>query len=411
MPIIRLLSEGEVPVALLSETTQPLAPASTSAIGTSTYAARADHVHPEQVIDITDALSTTNPLPAGTANPGMSVKAAREDHVHPGEDLVLSDDIPLIDGVASAGVSADPSRSDHVHPFPTTAKSIPVDADSLAILDSSDNILKKITFAELVTAFNIRTRLTSNHTLYVRTDGNDSNNGLTNTAGGAFLTIQAALTFALERYDLGGYNLTIQLANGTYTGGISVGSPQTGRGSIIIQGDTTTPSNVILSTGSATCIFVNNGIRLHIRGIKLTSTAYLAFAQFNASIYFDGKMDFGSSSFAQIISVWHGLILIGSNCNITGAGSFFLYSDRGGLIVTAGALTFTISGTLNYPNQFAKAVDGGIINSSGCTFSGGDVTGGRYFAQNNGIIETHSANANYFPGDVAGTTATGGIYG
>ena len=41
--------------------------------------------------------------------------------------------------------------------------------------------------------------LTSDRTYYVNTDGNDSNNGLTTTAAGAFRTIQHAIG-ALPQY-------------------------------------------------------------------------------------------------------------------------------------------------------------------------------------------------------------------
>lgn len=84
MPIIRLLAPGEVPVALLSTTELPKVPAETPVIGTSTYAARADHVHPEQELS---PLSMINPLPAGTASPGISLNVSREDHVHEGQPI------------------------------------------------------------------------------------------------------------------------------------------------------------------------------------------------------------------------------------------------------------------------------------------------------------------------------------
>src|SRR5262249_34509389 len=58
-----------------------------------------------------------------------------------------------------------------------------------------------------------RPRLTGNTTYYVRTDGNDGNDGLTNTAGGAFLTVQAAFN-KLMAVDCNGYPVTIQAADG-----------------------------------------------------------------------------------------------------------------------------------------------------------------------------------------------------
>jgi hypothetical protein len=49
------------------------------------------------------------------------------------------------------------------------------------------------------------------------------------------------------------------------------------------------------------------------------------------------------------------------------------------------------------------------ISSANVTFSGA-ATGARYFANMNSIIQTNGGGANFFPGDSAGSTATGGQY-
>jgi len=98
-----------------------------------------------------------------------------------------------------------------------------------------------------VSPSSVRTKLTANRTYYVRTDGNDSNTGLTNTSGGAFLTVQAAIN-TVAALDLQIYNVTIQIADGTYAGAMVVNGPWLGTGDVTIQGNNATPSNVVLST-------------------------------------------------------------------------------------------------------------------------------------------------------------------
>ena len=120
--------------------------------------------------------------------------------------------------------------------------------------------------------------LTANRTYYVRSDGNDSNTGLANTSGGALLTIQKAID-TVAALDISTYSVTIQVGAGTYTVPASVSGPWVKSGSVTLVGDTTTPSNVVVSvSGTLACISVSGCGRLNVGGFKLTKPTTTASA-------------------------------------------------------------------------------------------------------------------------------------
>jgi len=244
--------------------------------------------------------------------------------------------------------------------------------------------------------------LTANRTYYVRTDGSDSNNGLANTAGGAFLTIQKAIDTAVA-LDLGIYSVTINVADGTYTGAVVL-KAYVGVGPIYITGNTGTPSNVVISTTGASAIAGSSCGTWTIGGVKVqTATAgYGVYIQGGTSIVTLNKVDFGvvGGVYSHIHAALGASITIIGNYTISGnSGNSHYYAIENGVIII-GAVTVTLSGTPTY-QRFALAYMAGLIRSA-ATFSGSG-TGVRYLAIKNGSFEVYSAGANYFPGNSAGS--------
>jgi hypothetical protein len=69
----------------------------------------------------------------------------------------------------------------------------------------------------------------------------------------------------------------------------------------------------------------------------------------------------------------------------------------------------TLTGTPAFATAFAYASIAGIQAWNGTTFSG-SATGPRYSVAGNSVVNTAGGGANFFPGNAAGSTATGGQY-
>lgn len=255
----------------------------------------------------------------------------------------------------------------------------------------------------------LRQSLSADTTYYVRTDGSDSNNGLADTSGGAFLTIQKAIDTACA-VDMRTFQVTIQVGAGTYTGANSLRS-YLGNLRPIIVGDETTPTNVVINPTGGTCFQSDGTDPWSIRGFRLkTTTSGIGLDALNGGAIYFRKIDFNTCVSAHCRAYLNGNIASEGDFSVSGNSDFCMVAIASGVISLNNTTTVTVSGTPAWGTACAYTSMTGVIYSSGPVWSGA-ATGTRYSASLNGVINSGGGGANYFPGDVAGSTATGGQYG
>lgn len=251
--------------------------------------------------------------------------------------------------------------------------------------------------------------LTANRDYYVRTDGSDSNTGLTNNSGGAFLTQQKAVD-TVAALDLSIYNVTIFCGPGTRTAPVTL-KKLTGSGTASIEGDTTTPSNCTQSVTGGQCFTMASGAVWQMRGVKLSTTTSgypIDVSAAGCELTIDGKMEYGATPSYHIVVATGGTLRITSPYTISSGGLAHLFVQSGGILLyTPGAVT--LSGSPAWSSAFVSVTSGGLVTTASATFSG-TTTGKRYEVTLGGIINTFGGGASYFPGNSAGSTATGGQY-
>jgi hypothetical protein len=256
--------------------------------------------------------------------------------------------------------------------------------------------------------------LTANRSYYVRTDGSDSNNGLANTSGGAFLTIQKAIDVTCG-LDTGIYNVGINVADGTYavTGTALTLKTITGAGGVSITGNTTTPTNCVIAATSGFCVYAP-GVRgtwtvngFHLKALTAGFDNVLAtqMSLLNLSnLRFEGLNAHVHATFGAVI------VVQGSNYSVAGNFNIHLFCDSHSTIQEVGC-TYTAIGTPAIGQAWAWCTQGALIITNANTYTACVCTGPRYFVSGVSYVNTGTAgNATYFPGSTAGSVATGGIY-
>lgn len=286
----------------------------------------------------------------------------------------------------------------------TTVKGV-VELATNAETQTGTDTVRAVTPAGLRSA--TRELLTANRTYYVRTDGSNSNTGLVDSAGGAFLTLQKAADVVYGMLDLGGFDVTIQVRTGTYTGAISIASPQVGAGNITFNGDTTTPSNVFLNVANSVFTVSGYGSKVRIQGFKLASSSGWAAINADAGgfVNITGKMEYGTAANYHISATAGALIFMASAEEVISGGAVYHYSAASGGYIQSLFPTFTLSGTPAF-TAFANAESAASLLIAAIAGTTGSATGKRYNCVSAGSI----AGGQTLPGSTAGTCATGGVF-
>lgn len=252
-----------------------------------------------------------------------------------------------------------------------------------------------------------REKLAGARTYYVRTDGSDSNTGLTDSAGGAFLTIQKAVDTVCDKIDVGEHNVIIQVRAGTFAESVIL-RRWVGRGGLTLLGDGATPSNVVISASGVCLTSVAGAGAWTVSGFKLTSSGANGVTVSMSRILF-GAMEFGACAAGQhILAQQGGQVVFNADCTISGGAARHWFANNGGYIECSGK-TVTLSGTPAFSANFATASNAGLINCGGNTFSG-SATGARFAVSSNGLISTGGGGTSYLPGDSAGSEGSPDLY-
>jgi hypothetical protein len=279
---------------------------------------------------------------------------------------------------------------------------------------------------QIVNTNQAKIRILSSKTFYVRSDGDDANDGLTNTAGGAFETIQGAFDAISTRYEAGGGTITIKIGlAGSYVGA----HIHDYSGPIILDGDVASPTSYTITSNPVTGYVIQNAISsLLVKNCVLNYTySGSPFSQeatvysINGGICVVENVTYNCSStrtslYENLANGSGSQVVFNpvSPISITGAGAraAFALVGLGALITTKGTVvtTFQSTGTIAYGQAFAVAATLGNIAFVSSDFSAVTATGKRYDVTKNAVIDTGTGNVNYLPGSLAGTDDGFGAY-
>lgn len=291
---------------------------------------------------------------------------------------------------------------------------------------------------------NIRQVLTADTTYNVSTTGSDAGDG---SAGNPWLTIQHAVGVISSTVDLNGFNVTIQLADGTYDGATLsdfynyVPNPTNAINFLPvpilkIQGNASDHTKTIVrhslsateftffvesdSTSVLIC-FKNLTISnpsaagaLFVTGAAIALVGDgdgIGTVEINNNIGAGPPTEGGGDCFA---AQFGSVISLNDNIIYTGTSAFAMRADTNSIVTdffSAVQTTITLTAGAVF-QSFARAQVGGIIWLTGVSFSG-TATGGKFFCRNGGIIDVAligGSDLNTLPGSTAGIITGAGEY-
>lgn len=247
-----------------------------------------------------------------------------------------------------------------------------------------------------------REMLFAPRTYHVDPAGNDGNDGL--TAATAFATVQKAVD-TVAALDMSIHQATIDLGAGFFNESVTL-KQVVGALPPIITGAgaaSSSVSKIYAANNFSTWRLLGMGLAGSAGGIGMQVIGHAA-----VSI---GNFDFGGASRNQHARVESSAVLSAEGNFSISTGALQQAFDAIHADIAFQGRVISITSDISV-NTFFSARAAGYLQLWASTFSTGSfkVSGSRYFANTNGVLETGGAGATFIPGSTAGTASTGGLY-
>lgn len=261
-----------------------------------------------------------------------------------------------------------------------------------------------------------RTKLQGAATYYVNfSTGNDGYDGLSASANadthrGPFKTPAACIEWIARYIDTGGYAVTINLADGTYSAApIIANLPFVGGGAVSVVGNTTTPANVDFAcTGVGPAIAISNGAQLSVSGVRVacTDNNSINVTGQNSKLTMNGAWTSAATAGVGLSAANGAEIHLAANYTLSDDQLYhWLAFDSGRLFFDGGTLTISAGVDVTY---FVVGQNMGLVKvaAAGATFSGSLNSGNMGLADGLSLINDGGTT---LPGTGPITTSNGGI--
>jgi hypothetical protein len=262
--------------------------------------------------------------------------------------------------------------------------------------------------------------LVANSNLYVNTaTGSDTlydgTSGIITGPHGPFKTIQRAVNETFK-YGPSVYTMTINVAAGTYPEAIN--TPNTLGPSLIIKGAGISATFVTGANNTHT-FSVDAANQMTVQDLSVstgtgTGPPCCFSSSGGASLFtYNTISDF---VYGYVWSAYTGYVYAGTHTFKNGGSCMIIFSAfYNSFLSLRNNNVFTFQGPFNVSAMVAAASSNGSISVGAAPYqptfvNPGYVTGQKYNADVNGVINTQGAGVNFFPGSVAGSTARGGQY-
>jgi hypothetical protein len=272
--------------------------------------------------------------------------------------------------------------------------------------------------------------LTTNVNWYVNgTSGNDTTYDgtsatVTSAKVGPFKTIQRAASEVLK-YNMNGYNQYIWVADGAYVGPVNFVTLN-GSGSVYVIGNVANPQNCPITCPAAgsggtpyDCAIYQSGGDYNYSGFRLSTPALDGIAITGGrAVAHDlrfgpcARYHIGTGYSGATLGLVQGTFTIEAGANaIAHIGTILAGLSTFPAQTPANWPALNILGPVTFSGAFIATVQLGIAQMKWTSITGAaNVTGPKYSASGNGVVDSIGSGASYYPGSTAGVLATGGQY-